>query len=181
MILFAVPSLVDEHAEEVGNHGPELLGLTAEGWVYAAITIFFLLAIFVFKAHRVIAEKLDAQIAETRKELDEARTIREEAAAMLAEAKAQQEESAAHAAAMIEEAQHEADAMLARAEADTTDLIARREKMAEEKIAAAERTAVADLRAQTARAAAQASRSLIAQNYGAAADRSLVDEVITNL
>ena len=181
MMLLAIPSIVDEHAEEAGHHGPELLGLTAEGWVYAAITIFFLLAIFVFKAHRVIAEKLDAQIAETRRELDEARTIREEAAGLLAKAKAQEEESAAHAASMIDNAKHEAEAILARAEADTTDTIARREAMAQEKIAAAERQAVADLRARAAEASTSAAAQLIAQQHDAVADRALADEVIAGL
>ena len=180
-ILLAIPSLVDEHADEVGHHGPELLGLTAEGWVYAAITIFFLLAFFVFKAHRVIAEKLDAQIAETRKELDEAKGIREEAAALLARAKVQQDESAQQATAMIDSAKAEAAAIVAKAEADTTATIARREAMAREKIAAAERNAVAELQARAANASTAAAANLIAKNHDAAADRALADELIAGL
>ncbi|MFM2410431.1 MAG: hypothetical protein RL481_1259, partial [Pseudomonadota bacterium] len=69
---------------EAGDHGPELLGLGAEGWVYVSVTLFFLIAIFVFKAHRKIADALDAQIAETRRTLDEALAIRTEAEAVLA-------------------------------------------------------------------------------------------------
>src|SRR3546814_11932660 len=75
---------------EAAEHGAELLGLGAEGWVYVGITIFFLIAIFRFKAHRKVTEALDARIAATRKSLDEAQAIREEAEALLKEAKAQQ-------------------------------------------------------------------------------------------
>ena len=47
----ALPSLTETqaHTEADGGHGPELLGLSAEGWVYTGISIFFLLAFVVFK------------------------------------------------------------------------------------------------------------------------------------
>src|SRR3546814_430740 len=140
------------HAE-AAEHGAELLGLGAEGWVYVGITIFFLIAIFRFKAHRKVTEALDARIAETRKALDEAQTIREEAEALLKDARAQRDESAAHAAAMIDHARHEADAILEKAEADSKAMVERGKKRAEDKIAAAEREAVEDVRRQAATAA----------------------------
>ena len=168
------------HAE-AAEHGAELLGLGAEGWVYVGITIFFLIAIFRFKAHRKVTEALDARIAETRKSLDEAQAIREEAEALLKEAKAQRDESSAHAAAMIEHAQREADAILDKAEADSKTMIERRKKMAEDKIAAAEREAIDDVRTQAAMAAAEAARGLIAERHTADADRRLADEVIASI
>src|SRR3546814_1218365 len=121
---------------EAAEHGAELLGLGAEGWVYVGITIFFLIAIFRFKAHRKVTEALDARIAATRKSLDEAQAIREEADALLKDAKAQRDERSAHAAAMIEHAQSEADANLDKAEADRKAMVERRKKMDEAKIAA---------------------------------------------
>lgn len=168
------------HAE-AAEHGAELLGLGAEGWVYVGITIFFLIAIFRFKAHRKVTEALDARIAETRKALDEAQTIREEAEALLKDARAQRDESAAHAAAMIDHARREADAILEKAEADSKAMVERRKKMAEDKIAAAEREAVEDVRRQAATAATEAARALIAERHTAQADRKLADEVIASI
>lgn len=168
-------------AAEAAGHGelePTLLGLNAEDWVYTGITIFFVIAIFVVKAHRIVIAKLDEQIAETRKSLDEAKAIRGEAEALLAAARQQEADSAKEAAGIVAHAKTEAEAIVAKAEADTTALIARREKMAEDKIGAAERAAVADLRVQAADAAAAAAQSLIQARHDAKADKKLVDEAI---
>ena len=164
-----------EHAEA------KLLGLGAEGWVYVGITIFFLIAIFKFKAHKQIIAGLDAQIADTRRSLDEALAIRKEAEALLTSAKAQQAASAKEATGIIAHASHEAEAIIAKAQTDTADLIKRREKMAQDKIAAAERSAIDALRAQTAGAAAGAAQALISATHDAKADKGLVDEAIAGL
>lgn len=174
--------LILAEAAHGGEHTEaKLLGLGAEGWVYVGITLFFLIAIFKVKAHKQILSALDAQIAETRRSLDEAEAIRKEAEALLASAKAQQAASAKEAKGIIAHASEEAKAIVAKAEADTADLIARREKMAQDKISAAERTAVEALRAQTAAAAAGAAQALIAASHKAKADKGLVDEAIAGL
>lgn len=177
-LLMLAEAAGEAHGE---HHEATLLGLGAEGWVYAGITIFLLVAIFGMKAHRQILAALDAQIAEARKSLDEAKAIREEAEKLLASAKAQQAASAKEAKGIIEHAGHEAEAIIAKAKADTADLIKRREKMAEDKIAAAERTAIDELRARTAAAAAGAAHSLISGSHTAKADKALVDEAIAGL
>ena len=176
--LFILAEAAAEAATHAEHHEATLLGLGAEGWVYAGVTIFFLIAIFGMKAHKQILFALDAQIAETRKSLDEAQAIRGEAEALLASAKAQQAAAAKEAEGIVAHARHEAEAIVAKAESDTAELIARREKMAEDKIAAAERAAVEDLRAKTAAAAAAAAQSIIAAQHGAKADKALVDEAI---
>lgn len=160
---------------------PRLLGLDAEGWVYAGITIFFLIAIFGAKAHRQLLAGLDARIADTRKALDEAAALRAEAEAVLGEAKARLAASAKDAAAMLDHAKAEATAIVAKAEADTSEMIARREKMASDKIEAAERGAIADLRAKAAEAATGAARGLIKAKHDAKADKALIDEAIAGI
>jgi F-type H+-transporting ATPase subunit b len=176
-----VPTTETAHTEVAGEHEATLLGLGAEGWVYVGVTIFLLIAIFVAKAHKKVVEALDAQIAETRRTLDDAASIRKEAEALLASAKTQHEASAKHAAEMIDHARHEAEAIVAKAETDTTDMIARREKMATDKIEAAERAAVEVMRAQTAGAATRAARALIAETHDAGSDRALVDAAIADI
>jgi F-type H+-transporting ATPase subunit b len=152
-----------------------------EFWVYAGLTIFILLAIFVGKAPKRIAETLDQRIADTKRELDEAKSLRAEAEALLAEAKKRNAASAGDAAAIVAHAEDEAKQLLAKAEADAAELIARRGKMAEDKIAAAERGAVAEVRAKAADAAAKAAAAIIAEKHGAAADKALVDKTIAGL
>ena len=164
-----------------GEHGPELLGLSAEGWVYVGLTIFILLAIFVAKAPKIITDALDARIAETRRTLDEAKAIRAEAEALLAKAQAQSRASAGDAAAIIGHAEAEAKTLLAQAKTQAADLTARRAKMAEDKIGAAERSAVAEVRATAAAAAAGIAAQIIAQSHNANADKALIDGAISRL
>ncbi len=164
-----------------GEHGPTLLGLSAEGWVYVGITIFLLAAIFWFKFPKLIAKALDDKIAEARRQLDEAHAIRAEAEALLADAKRRHEASAGDADAILAHAQDEAKDIVAKAHADAEELTMRRQKMAEDKIAAAERSAIADVRAKAADAAAQAAGRVIATRHNADADKALVDRTIAGL
>lgn len=169
--------------EADGSHGegPTLLGLGAEGWVYVGLTIFILLAIFVAKAPKRVAEILDQRIADTRRQLDEAKSIRAEAEALLAEAKRRHAASAGDAEAIVAHAEQEASALLSKAQADAATLIDRRGKMAEDKIAAAERAALVEVRAKTAEAATAAATVIIAERHGATADKALVDRTIAGL
>ncbi|GAA4765940.1 hypothetical protein GCM10023219_08830 [Stakelama sediminis] len=177
-----VVDAIDAH-QTVGHgaHGPELLGLSAEGWVYVGITIFLILAFTKFKFHRLIADALDKRIAEAKQQLEEAKAIRAEAEKLLADARARHAASAGDADAIIAHAEEEAKAMLAKAEKDAAELTVRRAKMAEDKIEAAERQALAEVRATAAEAAAKAAGTIIAQKHGADADKALVDRTIAGL
>lgn len=172
---------VNDHGPDGLREGPTLLGLGAEGWVYVGLTIFLLLAVFVAKAPKRITDALDQRIADTKRQLDEARAIRAEAEALLKQAEARDAASAGDAAAIVAQAETEATALLAKAQADLTDLIARRQTMAEDQIAAAERGAVAEVRARAADAAARAAAAIIAERHGADADKALVDRTISGL
>ena len=174
-------ALLTAAAGAVHEEGPTLLGFSAEGWVYVGLTVFILIAIFYGKAPQKIAETLDARIAETKRQLDEAARLRAEAEALLAEAKARNEASAGDAAAIIAGAEEEAKALIAKAEADATDLTARRARMAEDKIGVAERAAIAEVRATAAEAAARAAGTIIADRHDAKADKPLIDRTIAGL
>jgi F-type H+-transporting ATPase subunit b len=171
------------HTEVAGGeeHGPTLLGLGAEGWVYTGVTIFFLIAIFYVKAHKKILAGLDAKIADTRKALDDAATLRNEAEALLTDAKKKHSVAALDAKAMLAAAENEAGLLVAKAEADAMLLIDRRQKMAEGNIAAAERGAIAEVRAKAASVAAIAAAQIIASNHDAKSDAKLIDSAISQL
>src|SRR3546814_17975522 len=87
MLLFL--AAVAGHAEGAAHGittGETMLGLNAEGWVYVSLTI-FIVGIFWFgRAHHRLRDALDARIADTRRELDEAARLRAEAEALLAAA-----------------------------------------------------------------------------------------------
>ena len=173
-ILMLLASGAEGHAE------PAVLGLDSYQWVALAMSV--LIAVFVWKkVPGLITGGLDAKIAEIRKSLDEAKSLRAEAEALRNEYAAKIAASEKDAEAMLASAQGEADAIRARAEADSVTMVARRQRMAEDKIAAAERAAIAEVKASAVSAAAAASRKLIAERHDGAADRSLADEVIASL
>ena len=158
-----------------------MLGLNAEGWVYVSLTIFLVAMIWFAKAHHRVRDALDAKITETARQLDEAKAVRAEAQALLAEAQRKHAASAGDAEAIVSHAEQEAGALLAKAETDAADLVARRGKMAEDKIAAAERAALVEVRAKAANAATAAAATIIAERHHADADKALVDRTIAGL
>ncbi|MBV1917373.1 MAG: hypothetical protein KUG65_04840, partial [Sphingomonadaceae bacterium] len=143
-----------EHAEEHGAGAahvePIALGLTPGAWAALAMLVLILFAVFGAKVHKTLGSSLDTSIAEIRRQLDEARSLRAEAEALRKEYADKIANAEKDAAAMIEHAGEEAEAIVAKAKVDATDVIARREKMAGDKIAAAELAAVSELRAKAA-------------------------------
>lgn len=164
-----------------GHHAePSVLGLDSYQWV--ALAMLVLIAVFVWKkVPGLITGGLDAKIAEIRKALDEAKSLRAEAEALRAEYAAKIASAEKDAEAMLAGAREEADAILAKAEADSEVMVARRQRMAEDKIAAAERAAVAEVKARAVTAATAASKVLIAKAHDKKADKKLADEVISSL
>lgn len=166
-----------EHGAEVE---PTAFGFGPSIWVALAMLVVFAVAIWL-KAPGAITKGLDSSIAEIRKELEEAKTLRAEAEALRKEYADKIANAEKDAEAMLAYARHEAEAIVAKAEKDTAEMIVRREKMAQDKIAAAELAAVSELRARAADAAAAAAKGLIAANYTAAADKALVDQAIAGI
>lgn len=162
-------------------HEALLLGLNSEGWVYVGLTIFLILLVFVFRVPKLIAQALDQRIADTRRTLEEAKAIRAEAEALLADAKAREHAAVDDAKAILAHAEVEARQLVEKAEADVAELIGRRERMAEDRIAAAERQAVAEMREQAAGLATAAAERLIRDSYDKKTDKVLVDKTIAEL
>jgi F-type H+-transporting ATPase subunit b len=173
-VLMLLASGAEGHAE------PGVLGLDSYQWVALAMTV--LIAVFIWKkVPGIITGGLDSKIAEIRKALDEAKTLRAEAEALRGEYAAKIASAEKDAEAMLAGAREEAGAILAKAEADSEVMVARRQKMAEDKIAAAERAAIAEVKAKAVTAAAAASKVLIAKAHNKKADKKLADEVIASL
>ena len=126
-----------------------MFGLQAEFWV--AVAFVLLMAVFGwFGIHRTILTALDHRSVRIKQELDDARRLRDEAAALLADYKKRHAAAEREAQDIITSAKEEAERIAAEAKTKMEDFVARRTKSAEGKIAMAEAQAIADVRAAAA-------------------------------
>ncbi len=134
----------------------------AEFWVAVAFVIFLGVLGYV-GVHKKVLDALDQRAARVKAELDEARRLRQEAEALLAEYQRKQREAEREADAIIADAKAEAERVAAEARTKMEDFVARRTKMAEAKIGQAEAQALADVRAAAADAAVAAAERILTQ------------------
>ena len=140
--------------------------------------IIFLGVVIYFKAPQMLTGSLDKRAARIADELEEARKLREEAQALLAEYQRKQRDAEKEAADIIAAAETNAARMTEEAKLGLEDLIARRTKMAETKITQAEAQALQDVRSIAADAAiSAAARILSAKMSGKAADSQISDSI----
>jgi F-type H+-transporting ATPase subunit b len=135
--------------------------MEAESWVAIAFMLFVGLLAYI-GLHRKIIEGLDARGARIQSELDQAKKLREEAQALLAEFERKGREAEKEAEAIIASAKAEAERLAAEAKARMEDFVARRTKMAEQKIVQAEAQALADVKSAAADAAVAAAERILA-------------------
>ncbi|ETR77192.1 F0F1 ATP synthase subunit B [Afipia sp. P52-10] len=149
----------------------------AEFWVAAAFVL--LLAGFAYLGvHKKLAEALDHRASRIKNELDDARRLKEEAQALVAEYRAKRESAVKEAEEIVANAKAEAERVAADAKTRMEEFVARRTQMAETKIAQAEAQALADVRAAAADAAvAAASRILSDTVKGQTADALLAQGI----
>jgi F-type H+-transporting ATPase subunit b len=134
--------------------------LETENWVALGFLCFLGLLAYL-GAHRKVFEAIDARQARIKSALDDARRLREEAQALLAEFERKGREAETEAAAIIAGAKAEAERLAADAKTKMEDFVARRTKMAEAKIVQAEAQAVADVRSAATDAAVAAAEKIL--------------------
>ena len=143
----------------------------AEFWVAVAFVL-FLGVLAYFGVHKLILSSVDQRRERIKMELDEARRLKEEAQALLAEYQGKQHEAEEEAAGIIAGAKAEAERLVIEANAKMEEFVARRTKMAETKIAQAEAQAMSDVRAAAADAAVAAAEKVLTVNVkGDVADK----------
>lgn len=147
--------------------------------------ILFLAVIIYMKVPGKLASALDNRAEAIRAELDQARKLREEAQALLAEYQRKAREAETEVEEIIDQAKREAEAFGAEAKKRVEDYVASRTKMAEGKIAQAEAQAIREVRSLSADVAiAAAQRILAARTRGAAAEgliKQAIDDVKAKL
>jgi F-type H+-transporting ATPase subunit b len=152
----------------------------AETWVAIAFFIFFGVLAY-FGVHKTMLKALDQRRANIRAELDEARRLKEEAQALLAQYQRRQHEAEDEAAAIIAGARAEAERMAVEAKSKMEDFVARRTKMAEQKIGQAEAQALADVRAAAADAAIAAAEKILTDKVKGQLSEQLLTKGIEEL
>jgi F-type H+-transporting ATPase subunit b len=134
----------------------------AETWVAIAF-LFFVALLAYLGVHKTVAAALDNRTNKIKAELDEAKKLKDEAMALLAQYQRKRQEAETEAQSIITGAQAEAERLSAEAKVKAEEFVARRTKMAEQKIAQAEAQAVADVRAAAADAAVAAAEKILAE------------------
>ena len=153
---------------------------SAEFWVAVSFIIFCGILLYL-KVPAVIAKALDDCAAGIRRELDEARRLREEAQALLADYEKKHRNAADEAQAIVDSARKEADAIATEMRANLKETLARRTKLAEEKIARAEAQAVDDVRAAAVERAIAAAERILREKAAGANGAALIDQGIQGL
>lgn len=148
-------------------------------WVAVAFLIFF--GIFGRKIWTALTGLLDKHADKIRAELAEAQRLRQEAEALLADAKTRRETALADAQSLLDGAKREAANLAAAAAAEAQQAASRREKMALDRIAAAEKAAVDEVRNTAANIAADATQLVLRDTLDDVGDARLIDRAIAGL
>jgi F-type H+-transporting ATPase subunit b len=151
-----------------------------ETWVAAAFVIFIGLLVWLGVPNMAV-NWLDGRSARIKAELDEARRLRQEAEAVLAQYRRKQKEAEKEVEAIIRNARSEAERLTAEARTKVEDFIARRTRMAETKIAQAEAQALADVRSAAADAAVAAAEKVLVETTRGAAAEGLIEQGIRDV
>ena len=153
---------------------------TPEFWVAVSFLVFVGILVKM-GVPALVTKALDDRADTVRKELDQARRLREEAQDLLADYQRKQRAADDEAKAIIEEARREAEAMKAESARALKEQLERRTRLAEDKIARAEAQAVSEVRAAAVDVAMSTAERLIAEKLAADGGADLLSRSIRDL
>jgi F-type H+-transporting ATPase subunit b len=149
-------------------------------WVGVSFLGFVGLLIY-YKVPGMVGKMLDDRADAIRVELDEARRLREEAQALLADYQKKREAAEEEAKSIVDQARREADALTAETRKTLLETLERRSKLAEDKIARAEAQAIAEVRSIAVDTAVAAVERVLQGQATAAIGGGQVDQAIRDL
>jgi F-type H+-transporting ATPase subunit b len=152
----------------------------AEFWVAVAFVAFVAILVY-YKVPKLIAKALDERAEAIRKDLDEARHLREEAQSLLADYQKKHRNVAQEAEAIIDLARREAEALAHETRVSLKQTLERRTKLAEDKIARAEAQAVDEVRASAVDVAVAAAEKILREKMAGSGGAALIDQSIRDL
>jgi len=148
---------------------------------FVAIGFVIFVALAYKKIASAVADMLDQRSAAIRTQLEEAKTLREEAAAELTKYQKLQRDASKEAKNIIANAEAAAERIRQVAEERAKDSLARREAQANAKIKAAEEALLAELRNRAAVLASEAAANIIAEKLDAQSSLKLVDDALAQI
>ena len=152
---------------------------SAEFWALVAFVIF---VVGIFKpARRALTGALDHRIEAIRTQIEEAKRLREEAQAALANYQRQQRQATQEAEGIIERAREEAERHREEAEATLIGVLKREEAQSLERIAQAEATALREVRETAVDLAIAATGELLSERLRGPEGSALIDDAIEDL
>ena len=138
----------------------------------------FLAVLAYYKVPPLLGASLDKRAEGIRDELEQARRLREEAQALLAEYQRKAREAEGEAEEIIDQAKREAEALGAEAKKRMEDYVTSRTRMAEQKIAQAEQQAVQEVKALSADISTAAAQAILSARVKGDAAAALVEKSI---
>ena len=148
-------------------------------WVAVAFVSFVVLVWK--KAGAVLATMLDERSEKIRTDLEEAKTLRDEAISELQNYQRLHREAADEAKAIIKNAEITAERIRETAEKNASDAVKRREAQATAKIKAAEANMVAELRERAASLAVATATEIITSKLDKDASLAMIDEAAAEI
>ncbi len=161
--------------------GDVFFSLKNTDFVVLLAFLLFIAVLFYFKVPTMLGGMLDKRADGIKSELEEARTLREEAQTLLASYERKQKEVQDQADRIVSAAKEEANAAAEQARADLAKSLERRMAAAEEQIGSAQAAAVKEVRDQAVVIAIGAARDVIAKQMSAADGNKLIDEAIAEV
>ena len=149
-------------------------------WALVGLILFIALMIYV-KVPGMMAKSLDKRADNIRAELDEAKRLREEAQALLAEYQKKRKEAEADAAEIIAGAEREAALLTEEARQKTEEFVARRNALSEQKIKQAEADAIGAVRTAAIDIAIAAAEKVIAAKTDKTTQTALFKDAVTKV
>jgi F-type H+-transporting ATPase subunit b len=156
-----------------------MLGM-AEFWVAISFVVFVLILLY-YRVPKLIAKALDDRAEAIRRELDEARRLREEAHSLLADYQRKHRNVGQETDMIVAAARREAEELAQETRANLKEALERRTRMAEEKIGRAEAQAVDEVRAAAIDVAVAAAEKILREKMAGGGDAALVDQSIREL
>lgn len=143
---------------------------------------FLLFAIVAFKLGRKsVTGGLDSKIAEIRKEIQTAETLRVEAHELLAQYQRKQRDAEKEAAEIVARAKEHSEEIRKQAEANLSDTMERREAQLTERLKRIEQNAIAEIQNHAAEVAVAATTEIINQTLDEKANERLTAQSIENV
>ncbi|GGD18139.1 hypothetical protein [Pyruvatibacter mobilis] len=154
-----------------------MLSLLSDGTFLTALSfVAFVGLLLYFGVAGKVTQALDARADAIKAELEEARKLREEAQALLAQYQRKQRDAEEEAQEIVSQARHEAERLAAETRQKLDEQVARRTALAEQKIAMAEAQAAKEVRDAATEVAITAAAKVLADTNDASRQDALIDQ-----